>query len=240
MSEVNIEGQVLENTGLNEELGYEDVPAADNVVNESETYQVDWENETRKFQSMYDKQKSENHRMKQDMQHIANNINQRQSVVDNKPSLPEDEFNPWDAYYKPESESYKFRQQKEHEVVNQAIGQQNAQMQEQMLINNTMNDLRGVHKMTESEVSEFMDWSTDPGSSMTLDTLVDVFQSRGQNSGVLPSNEPVPDSFGAVKAAREAPRTAGVLQGQEANQPKSEQDAMWDAVVNAGSRSNVL
>jgi len=239
MSEVNIEGQVLEDTGLNEELGYEDVPVADHVISESETHQVDWENETRKFQSMYDKQKSENHKMKQDMQHIANNINQRQSVVDNKPSLPEDEFNPWDAYYKPESESYKFRQQKEHEVVNQAIGQQNAQMQEQMLINNTMNDLRGVHKMTESEVSEFMDWSTDPGSSMTLDTLVDVFQSRSQQN-VLPSNEPVPDSFGAVKAAREAPRTAGVLQGQEANQPKSEQDAMWDAVVSAGSRSNVL
>ena len=240
MSEVNIEGQVLENTGLNEELGYEDVPVADNVVNESETYQVDWENETRKFQSMYDKQKSENHKMKQDMQHIANNIKQTQSDVNKKPSLPEDEFNPWDAYYKPESESYKFRQQKEHEVVNQAIGQQNAQMQEQMLINNTMNDLRGVHNMQESEVREFMDWSTDPGSSMTLDTLVDVFKSRNQQSGVLPSSEPIPDSFQAVKAAREAPRTAGVLQGQQANQPKSEQDAMWDAVVSAGSRSNVL
>ena len=240
MSEVNIEGQVLEDTGLNEELGYEDVPVADHGVTQSETYQVDWENETRKFQSMYDKQKSENDKMKQDMQHIANNINQRQPVVDNTSSLPEDEFNPWDAYYKPESASYKFRQQREHEVVNQAIGKQNAQMQEQMLINNTMNDLRGVHKMTESEVREFMEWSTDPGSSMTLDTLVDVFQSRNQDSGVLPSNEPVPDSFEAVKAAREAPRTAGVLQGQEANQPKSEQDAMWDAVVSAGSRSNVL
>jgi len=239
MSEVNIEGQVLEDTGLNEELGYQDVPVADRGVGQSETYQVDWENETRKFQSMYDKQKSENDKMKQDMQHIANNINQRQPVVDNTSSLPEDEFNPWDAYYKPESASYKFRQQREHEVVNQAIGQQNAQMQEQMLINNTMNDLRGVHKMTESEVREFMEWSTDPGSSMTLDTLVDVFNSRNQQN-VLPSNEPVSDSFNAVKAAREAPRTAGVLQGQEANQPKSEKDAMWDSIVNAGSRNNVL
>ena len=93
--------------------------------------------------------------------------------------------------------------------------------------------------MTESEVREFMEWSTDPGSSMTLDTLVDVFQSRNHQN-VLPSNEPVPDSFDAVKAAREAPRTAGVLQGQEANQPKSEKDAMWDSIVSAGSRSNVL
>ena len=181
--------------------------------------------------------------MKQDMEYVVGEIakNQKQSNVNSKePSLPEDEFNPWDAYYKPESPSFKFRQQQEYQVVNQAIGQQNAQMQEQMLINNTMNDLRGVHKMTESEVSEFMDWSTDPGSSMTLDTLVDVIKSRNLQSGVLPSSEPTPDSFQAAKAAREAPRTAGVLQGQEANQPKSEQDAMWDAVVNAGSRSNVL
>jgi len=243
MNEVNEEGQVLEDTGFSQELGYENVPVADHGVDRSETYQVDWENETRKFQSMYDKQKSENSKMKQDMEYLAQEFakNQKQTNVNNsQSSLPEDEFNPWDAYYKPESPSFKFRQQQEHQVVSQAIGQQNAQVQEQMLINNTMNDLRNTHKMTESEVREFMEWSTDPGSSMTLDTLVDVFQSRNQNSGVLPSNEPVPDSFGAVKAAREAPRTAGVLQGQEANQPKSEKDAMWDSIMSAGSRSSVL
>ena len=94
--------------------------------------------------------------------------------------------------------------------------------------------------MTESEVREFMEWSTDPGSSMTLDTLVDVFKSRGNKTGVLPSQEPVQDSFDAVKAAREAPRTAGVLQGQEANQPKSGKDQMWDIIMSAGSRTNVL
>ena len=243
MNEVNEEGQVLEDTGFSQELGYEDVPVADRAVENSESRPVDWENETRKFQSMYDRQKSENDKMKQDMEYLAQEFakNQKQTNVNNSASsLPEDEFNPWDAYYKPESPSFKFRQQQEHQVVSQAIGQQNAQVQEQMLINNTMNDLRNTHKMTESEVREFMEWSTDPGSSMTLDTLVDVFQSRNQNSGVLPSNEPVPDSFDAVKAAREAPRTAGVLQGQEANQPKSEKDAMWDSILKAGSRSNVL
>jgi len=109
-----------------------------------------------------------------------------------------------------------------------------------LLINNTMNDLRNSHKMTESEVREFMEWSTDPGSSMTLDTLVDVFKSKNQQSAVLPSNEPVPSSFEAVQAAKEAPRTAGVLQGQEANQPKSEKDVMWDSILRAGSRSKVL
>ena len=238
MSTINEEGQVLEDTGLNQELEYESVSAADS----SETHHVDWENETKKFQSMYDRQKVENDKMKQDIEYMVGEVakNQKQSNVNSQePSLPEDEFNPWDAYYKQDSPSYKFRQQQESKVVNHAISQQNAKMQEDMLVNNTVNELRSNHKMTESEVREFMEWSTDPGSSMTLDTLVDVFNSRNQQN-VLPSNEPVSDSFNAVKAAREAPRTAGVLQGQEANQPKSEKDAMWDSIVNAGSRNNVL
>ncbi len=97
MSEINQEGQVLEDTGFeneNEGLGYEDVPVADLGVSQSETYQVDWENETRKFQSMYDKQKSENDKMKQDMEYLAQEFarNQRTANVDNKTSLPEDEL----------------------------------------------------------------------------------------------------------------------------------------------------
>ena len=243
MSEINQEGQVLEDTGFeNEGLGYEDVPVADHGVNQSESYQVDWENETKKFQSMYDKQKAQNDKMKQEVEYITSEIarNQKAANVNNKSSLPEDEFNPWDAYYKPESPSYQFRQQREQEVVGQAMQQQSAKMEEQMLLSNTMNELRNGHKMTESEVREFMEWSTDPGSSMTLDTLVDVFKSRQSNNGVLPSQEPAQDSFGAVKAAREAPRTAGVLQGQEANQPKSGKDQMWDVIMSAGSRTNVL
>ena len=241
MSEVNVEGQVLEDTGFNEEQVYGDVPVADRGVNRSETHHVDWENETKKFQSMYDKQKSENNKMKQDMNYLVGEVtkNQRQTSVNNQPSLPEDEFNPWDAYYKPDSPSFKFRQQQESKVVNQAIGAQNAKMQEDMMINNTVNDLKSVYKMPESDIREFMEWSTDPSSSLNLDTLVNVFNSRNK-SGSMPSNEPVPDSFNAVKAAREAPRTAGVLQGQEADQPKSEKDQMWDAIMSAGSRSNVL
>ena len=243
MSEINQEGQVLEDTGhVNQELGYEDVPVADHGVNQSESYQVNWEDESRKFQSMYDKQKSDNDKMKQDMNYLANEFakNQKTASVNKNTSLPEDEFNPWDAYYKPESPSFKFRQQREQEVVGQAMQQQSAKMEEQMLLSNTMNELRNGHRMTESEVREFMEWSTDPGSSMTLDTLVDVFKSRQSNNGVLPSQEPAQDSFGAVKAAREAPRTAGVLQGQEANQPKSGKDQMWDVIMSAGSRTNVL
>ena len=73
--------------------------------------------------------------------------------------------------------------------------------------------------MTESEVREFMEWSTDPGSSMTLNTLVDVFKSGKSVNGVLPSQESVQDSFEAVQYAK---------------------DQMWDAIMSAGSRSNVL
>ena len=47
MSEINQEEQIVEDTGHpNQELGYENVPVADHGVNQSESYQVDWENET--------------------------------------------------------------------------------------------------------------------------------------------------------------------------------------------------
>ena len=74
---------------------------------ESETYQVNWESEAKKFQSMHDKQASENDKMRQDMKYMAEKfVEAQQGTVSNQPqsqSLTEEEFNPGDAYYKPES-----------------------------------------------------------------------------------------------------------------------------------------
>jgi hypothetical protein len=42
-----------------------------------------------------------------------------------------------------------------------------------------------------------------------------------------------------VRAAQDAPRSAGVLQGQPA-QKQNEADKMWDSIVRAGGRTNVL
>ena len=206
---------------------------------ESETYAMDWESEAKKFQSMHDKQISENGKMRQDMKYIAEQFaeSQKQANVNQdsnqSPPLSEEDFNPWDAYYKPDSPSFKFRQKQESEVVNQAVQSQMSGLQEQMMMNNTVSELKSGHKMSDAEVDNFMKWSTNPTSNLSLDTLINVWRSE---TGGKPST----DSLGAVQAAKETPRTVGAVQGQPASSPKSEKDQMWDAVVSAGSRSNVL
>ena len=78
-----------------------------------------------------------------------------------------------------------------------------------------------------------MDWSTNPTSNLSLDTLINVW--RGETGIRAQTN----DSLEAVKTAQQTPRSAGVIQGQPVEN-KSEVDKLWDAVKSAGSRNSVL
>ena len=49
------------------------------ILNKSETYQVDWEAEAKKFQSMHDKQASENDKMRQDLKYMAEKFAEAQN-----------------------------------------------------------------------------------------------------------------------------------------------------------------
>jgi hypothetical protein len=206
---------------------------------QNETYQVNWEDEAKKFQSMHDKQASENDKMRQDLKYMAEKFAEAQnnSVNPNnqsqQQSLTEDDFNPWDAYYKPESPSYKFRVNEEQKSVGQAVQNELSKVNEQMVLNNTVNELKGSHRLSDDEVKSFMDWSTNPTSNLSLDTLINVW--RGETGIRNQSN----DSLDAVKAAQEAPRSAGVIQGQSVK-TKTDADTMWESIKTSGSRSNVL
>ena len=225
-----------------EETVNEDINPFENDIQDnsqqSETYQVDWETEAKKFQSMHDKQASENDKMRQDLKYMAEKFaeaqnNQVNSSNQSQQSLNEDEFNPWDAYYKPDSPSYKFRVKQEQQSVNQAVQSEMSRMNEQMVLNNTVNELKSSHKMSDEEVKSFMDWSTNPTSNLSLDTLINVW--RGETGVKAQTN----DSLEAVKTAQQTPRSAGVIQGQPVEN-KSEVDKLWDAVKSAGSRNSVL
>ena len=101
---------------------------------EEVNYATDWEQETRKFQSMYDKQKAEFDALNsqvQPLQQLQSVLESRPDVVESlqrqlegKPTknnesksqeniVDENSFDPWEAYYKPESPSYKLRVGKE-------------------------------------------------------------------------------------------------------------------------------
>ena len=234
MNEMN---ETVEQEEVND-IPFEEINEVD-ASQQNETYQVNWEDEAKKFQSMHDKQASENDKMRQDLKYMAEKFAEAQnnSVNPNnqsqQQSLTEDDFNPWDAYYKPESPSYKFRVNEEQKSVGQAVQSELSKVNEQMVLNNTVNELKGSHRLSDDEVKSFMDWSTNPTSNLSLDTLINVW--RGETGIRNKSN----DSLDAVKAAQEAPRSAGVIQGQSVK-TKTDADTMWESIKTSGSRSNVL
>ena len=94
---------------------------------------VDWEAESKKFQSMYDKKTADYENLSSDaseLQQLKNLLDGRPDVVkameevltgksqegSQEPMEPE-AFDPWDAYYKPDSPSYKMRVANEEKLV---------------------------------------------------------------------------------------------------------------------------
>tara|TARA_Y100000401_G_C8302221_1_gene214809 strand:+ start:201 stop:992 length:792 start_codon:yes stop_codon:yes gene_type:complete len=222
-------------------LGFNEVPES-NAQDLTSQQQTDWEQEARKFQSLYDKAQSENDKYKDVMTALAEKQLQEQGYGDgvnqnssSEPSLSEDEFNPWDAYYKPDSASYKYRVSQEQRSVSEAVNQQLGQMNEQIMINNTVSELKNKYKLNENEVNQFMEFATRPTEQLSLDTLVKVWRSSTGNV----KRPEVRNSVEAAKAAKQAPRSPGALQGAPPA-VKDEFDEMWDGVKQAGGMGSRL
>jgi hypothetical protein len=83
--------------------------------------------------------------------------------------------------------------------------------------------------MNKDEVQEFMRFAQQPKDNVPLDNLVKLFK---MNKGEY--KEPViqkPDTSNQA-------RTAGVLQGGSVP-TKSEQDGMWDQILNAANAGSI-
>ena len=229
--------------------------SAPEVETESETIPAnEWEVEAHKFQSMYDKTQAENDRLRR-LEPLGDLLESRPDLVDvlqknlngqpqaqqpqqeAQQGLPAEDFNPWEAYYNPESPSFKFRVNQDvqmmNNVVNNALGEQKRQMTEEITYNNTVNELRNTYKMSDNDINEFMGFVTQPKEQVGLSNLVKLYRDVNKKSNA-------PETAEAVKAAQNQPRTAGVLQGGAPSSPKSEENKMWEGIVNAGSRSSVL
>ena len=229
--------------------------SAPEVETESETIpENEWEIEARKFQSMYDRTQAENDKLKR-LEPLGDLLESRPDLVDvlqknlngqpqqqqpqqqAQQGLPAEDFNPWDAYYNAESPSFKFRMNQDvqmmNNVVNNALGEQKRQMTEEITYNNTVNELRNTYKMSDGDINEFMGFVTQPKEQVGLSNLVKLYRDVNKKGNA-------PDTAQAVKAAQNQPRTAGVLQGGAPSSPKSEENQVWDNIVNAGSRNSIL
>ena len=217
--------------------------AVDQEPTQEQSTSVDYEAESKKFQSMYDRAQAENAKLQQGAQilqlleqrpdlvkvpedGIAGNQQQKQA----EPNVGKDDFNPWDAFTDENSESGRYVNTKIDNLVqqrlNSALSQQQQQMQQQMQMQNTVNELRGTYKMSDNQINDFLQFTTKPKEQVGLNNLVKLWQMQ---SGQSVANN---DTMEAVNAAKQAPRTAGVLQGQPQGSVKSDANKMFDSIIN--------
>ena len=209
------------------------------------------ESEARKFQSMYDRSQAELDGLKKFeplvnlletrpdlVKVLQDNISEPSSQEQSSPEVVVDEFNPWDAFDpKKDTPSRKLVKSDMEKIAEQkiskAMAEQQAKVQTEMHLNNTVNTLRNNYKMSDGDIKEFLQFSTQPKEQVGLGNLVKLWRDV---SGVSQNNT---DTLNAVRAAQDTPRSAGVLQGQPVKN-KSDADKLWESVMNAGSRNSVL
>jgi hypothetical protein len=212
-------------------------------VEASESEAVDWETEAKKFQSMYDKKTAEHEnltRESQDLLVLKDTLNSRPELVDvieknlageseagnnSGESTTPDNFDPWDAYYKPESESYKFRVGQEKKLVHETVDNELARLKNEMAMNNLQSELVSKHNLGTDDAQEFLRFATTPKANLPIETLIKVWK-EGKGISAKPN-----ENKQAVKAAKSVPKPAGVLQGGEQPQA-SEGDKVWDRIMN--------
>ena len=209
-----------------------------------------WEEQAKYFQSEKDKLASENQNLKkyeaigsllQARPDIANTVasmvqggNNGQPVGPQRIELDKDEFDPWEAYNDPKSKSYKFRQQELQESIGQAVNQRMAGVMKQQGVQQLKGNLL-QQGLTPQEVDSFMNFASKNPGEYGVEGAVKMWRAM-MNDGQSTVQENPLDN---VRQTQAAPTPGGVLQGQQP-QVKSGKDSMWDSIVGAGSRTNVL
>ena len=160
--------------------------------------------------------------------------NNGQPVGPQRIELDIDDFDPWEAYNDPKSKSYKFRQQELQQSIGQAVNQRMAGI----VKNQGVQQLKGnllQQGLTPQEVDSFMNFASKNPGEYGVEGAVKMWRAM-MNDGQSTVQENPLDN---VRQTQAAPTPGGVLQGQQP-QVKSGKDSMWDSIVGAGSRTNVL
>ena len=236
----------LENNNL------EEGQVNDNVGQDEATQQQesnDWESQAKYFQSEKDKLHAENQKLKQ-YEQIGQMLESRPDIVNTisgmvqggQPTQPErvelskDEFDPWEAYNDPSSKSYKYRQQELQDTINEAVSSQVSNVQKEVGMNKLQTEL--ANKGLDAEqISSFMDFASKNPAEYGIDGAINMWQAVTQNKAEAQNNTENP--LDAIRQNQAVPQQAGVLSGEQPVK-KDEKDSMWEGIIKAGSRTNVL
>lgn len=209
---------------------------------------VDWQEQAKYFQSEKDKLFNENQKLKQYeevgkfLESRPDVIEQLQSTVNGQPNaqqqvaLKPDEFDPWEAYNDPTSASYKFRMQELQQTIDGAVNQATQGIRQESGRANLNAQLK-AKGMNDEQVQSFFDFADKHPSEYGLDNVIKMWQAVNS----APVSEGQPSPLDQVRNVQSQPQqVGGVLQGEKPQMPKSDSDAMWDSIVAAGGRTNVL
>ena len=122
----------------------------------------------------------------------------------------------------------------QQEAIDKQVQQRIAGMQEQMAMGKLETDLQ-AKGLTPEEVSDFKKFASTPANELGLDNVINMWRTvQGNNNSTQQQVD-----LTQVRQNQAVPTSPGVMQGQKPQQ-KSEVDKLWDGVVQAGGRSNVL
>ena len=238
----------LENENLDNQGQINDNVGQDENQTQNDGTSTDWETQAKYFQSEKDKLHTENQKLK-DYEQVGKLLESRPDIVNTissmvqggQPTAPErvsldkDEFDPWEAYNDPASKSYKFRQQELDDSINNAVQGQMAGVQKQVGMNQLQNEL-AKKGLNEQEVNSFMEFASKNPAEYGVDGAINMWRSVSGEPAQEGNNT---NPLDAIRQNQGVPQQAGVLTGEQPVR-KDEKDSMWDNIMKAGSRANVL
>ena len=241
-------------THAGDELNQESEMVNQEVDSEGAGQEVDWEQSAKYYQSEKDKASSENQKLKtqldtmgkflQENPDLASAMKNRAQGVGGEQlpvqegrqtqQIKPEDFDAWESFTNPNSESYKFREMQQQEAIDKQVQQRMACMQEKMAMDKLESDLQSKG-LTPDEVSDFKKFASTPANELGLDNVINMWRTVQGNSNSTQQQVDLTQ----VRQNQAVPTSPGVMQGQKP-QTKSDIDNMWDGIVKAGGRSNVL
>ena len=225
---------------LNAEVGQDE--GTDNEENPTK----DWETQAKYHQSEKDKLYAENQELKQYekvgkflesrpdlVKGLMSEVSGQPNATPERIKLKADEFDPWEAYNDPSSKSYQFRMQELQETINGAVDQAVGGLKAQQGRTSLRTDLANKG-LSEQEQNSFFEFADKHPSEYGLDNVLKMWRAVAQSP-----DSKVENPLNQIRENQTNPQAAGVLQGSQPEK-KSETDLVWDSVMNAGKRSNVL
>jgi len=232
-TEETLEGsETSENNDIGESQNQQDL-SSDEVVQEDDT---------RKFQSMYDRAEAELNKLRpvaklfQDnpelVKVVRNHLSGGKGQEKEQVKLTEEEFNPWDAYTNPNSPSYELRKNEIETAVSSRMDDYMSKLEAQRAVDNLQYRAQSDFNLSTDEAKDFVEFVTRPKEQIPLDTLFNVWTNKSGNT--LRKS----DNIKSVKNTQQKPKSAGLIQGGEPPQP-SDEDSMWSNIMNASSHNKV-